>query len=40
MQLRDVQNLLSSDCDQFYLKSRAQTLGISELLTEVQGGNG
>lgn len=35
-QLRDVRNLLASDCDADYLHSRAQTVGVAELLHEVQ----
>lgn len=35
MQLRDVRNLLTSDCDMTYLQSRASTLGVSELLEEL-----
>ncbi|MEP7271436.1 MAG: hypothetical protein ABI882_08010 [Acidobacteriota bacterium] len=36
MQLRDVHNLLTPDCDQAYLQSRAHILGVGHLLTEVQ----
>jgi len=39
MQLNDVANLLTSDCDQVYLKSWAQTLGVNTLLHEVQSRN-
>lgn len=35
MQLRDVRNLLTSDCDIAYLRSRASTLGVNELLEEI-----
>lgn len=35
MQLRDVRNLLTQDCDQEYLRSRAQALGVATLLGEV-----
>ncbi len=35
MQLRDVRNLLEAGCDAAYLQSRAQTLGVQELLNEV-----
>lgn len=35
MQLRDVKNLLTSDCDVDYLSSRATQLGVIELLEEV-----
>jgi len=34
MQLRDVSNLLVVDCDQAYLRSRAEALGIGNLLEE------
>jgi len=34
MQLRDVRNLLVPDCDADYLHSRAQKLGVEELLKE------
>ncbi|HYL98723.1 MAG TPA: nucleotidyl transferase AbiEii/AbiGii toxin family protein [Blastocatellia bacterium] len=34
-QLRDVRNLLSGDCDMEYLRSRAKTLGVHDLLEEV-----
>lgn len=40
MQLRDVRNLLSPDRDQAYLQSRAQLLGIDELLNEARNQNG
>ena len=36
MQLRDVRNLLASDCDEVYLRSRAATLELDEFLTEVR----
>lgn len=36
MQLGDVRNLLTPDCDQAYLQSRALSLGISDLLNEVR----
>jgi hypothetical protein len=39
MQLRDVRNLLVSDCDRDYLKSCAQRLGVDELLQEVTAEN-
>lgn len=32
MQLNDVRNLLSADCDREYLRSRAKILGVEELL--------
>ena len=35
MQLRDVHNILTSECDLEYLQSRAQELGVAELLKEV-----
>ena len=35
MQLRDVRNLLSADCDMDYLRSRAKTLKVNELLEEL-----
>ncbi len=35
MQLRDVRNLLSPDCDVVYLHSQAPKLGVEELLREV-----
>jgi hypothetical protein len=35
MQLKDVSNLLGGDCDEAYLRTRAQTLGVSQLLEEV-----
>jgi len=35
MQLRDVRNLLSSDCDMDYLRSRSNTLKVDELLEEL-----
>ena len=37
LQLRDVRNLLSSDCDMPYLFSRAETLGVKSLLEEIIG---
>ena len=37
LQLRDVKNLLSSDCDMNYLFSRAENLGVKPLLEEVVG---
>ena len=37
MQLRDVRNLLSTDCNMEYLRSRAKTLKVDALLEEVQG---
>ena len=35
MQLRDVRNLLSTDCDMEYLRSRAMKLNVDELLEEL-----
>ena len=35
IQLRDVRNLLASDCDLAYLRNRAGSLGVNELLEEV-----
>jgi hypothetical protein len=35
MQLRDVRNLLSTDCDMEYIRSRAKTLNVDELLEEL-----
>jgi hypothetical protein len=35
MQLSDVRNLLSTDCDMEYIRSRAQSLKVDELLAEV-----
>jgi hypothetical protein len=35
MQLSDVRNLLSADCDMEYLRSRAKILGVEELLEEL-----
>jgi hypothetical protein len=35
MQLRDVRNLLVPECDLDYLQSRAQELGVADLLKEV-----
>jgi hypothetical protein len=35
MQLRDVRNLLAPECELDYLRSRAQQLGIADLLNEV-----
>lgn len=37
LQLRDVRNLLSSDCDMLYLFSRAENLGVKSLLEEIVG---
>ncbi|HYV12843.1 MAG TPA: hypothetical protein VE980_18215 [Pyrinomonadaceae bacterium] len=37
LQLRDVRNLLSSDCDMPYLFSRAENLGVKPLLEEIVG---
>lgn len=37
MQLRDVRNLLTADCDIAYLYSRAENLGVKELLMEALG---
>lgn len=37
LQLRDVRNLLSSDCDMPYLFSRAENLGVKSLLEEIVG---
>jgi hypothetical protein len=37
LQLRDVRNLLSSDCDMPYLFSRAEDLGVKSLLEEIVG---
>ena len=37
MQLRDVKNLLTVDCDKSYLDSRAEELGVKDLLEEVPG---
>ena len=37
LQLRDVRNLLRSDCDMLYLFSRAQDLGVKALLDEIIG---
>jgi hypothetical protein len=39
MQLRDVRNLLSPDCDVVYLHSQAPKLGVEELLREVLAGD-
>ena len=39
MQLRDVRNLLAPDCDAVYLHSRAQAMGVDELLEEALGRN-
>ena len=39
MQMRDVRNLLTPDCDMGYIQSRAQTLGVDKLLLEVQSRN-
>ena len=35
MQLRDVKNLLTPDCEMEYLTSRAAQLGVTEQLNEV-----
>lgn len=40
LQLRDVRNLLTSDCDMSYLNARAEDLGVKELLLEVQRSHG
>jgi len=37
LQLRDVRNLLISDCDMPYLFSRAENLGLKSLLEEIVG---
>lgn len=37
MQLRDVNNLLTADCDMQYVYSRAEDLGVTALLMEVLG---
>ena len=37
MQLRDVKNLLTDDCDMPYLDSRANDLGVKALLMEILG---
>ena len=39
LQLRDVRNLLSSDCDMPYLFSSAEELGVKPLLEEIIGAN-
>ena len=39
LQLRDVRNLLGSDVDADYLRSRAEVLGVNELLSEVLNPN-
>lgn len=39
LQLRDVRNLLSSDCDMDYVNIRAKTLGVTELLDQVISDN-
>lgn len=39
LQLRDVRNLLSPDCDLDYLRSRALMIGVEHLLDEVQSPN-
>jgi hypothetical protein len=39
LQLRDVKNLLASDCDMEYLKTRAEHLGVNSLLLEVLRSN-
>jgi hypothetical protein len=35
MQLRDVRNLLTTDCDVEYLRSRAEKLNVDDLLKEL-----
>jgi hypothetical protein len=35
MQLRDVRNLLNADCDMGYLRSRANALGVDEMLAHL-----
>jgi len=35
LQLRDVKNLLGPECDAIYLRSRAEALGLDELLKEL-----
>jgi hypothetical protein len=35
LQMQDVRNLLGSELDEVYLRSRAERLGVDELLTEV-----
>ena len=37
LQLRDVRNLLTPDCDVSYLQSRAELLGVKSLLLEILG---
>lgn len=37
MQLRDVENLLTADCDMPYVYSRPEELGVKALLMEVLG---
>jgi hypothetical protein len=37
LQLRDVTNLLGRECDAIYLRSRAEALGLEELLKELLG---
>ncbi|MBK9706102.1 MAG: hypothetical protein IPO77_03590 [Acidobacteria bacterium] len=39
MQMGDVRNLLTPDCDMGYIQSRAQALGVDKLLLEVQSRN-
>ena len=39
MQLRDVRNLLSTDCDMNYLRSRAKILAVDKLMEEALAGN-
>lgn len=39
MQMRDVRNLLTPDCDQSYLQNQATKLGISDLLSKAQDNN-
>ena len=40
LQLRDVRNLLTADCDMVYLRSRAESLGVGSLLKEVGKADG
>ena len=37
LQIRDVKNLLTADCDISYLQSRAELLGVKTFLLEIQG---
>lgn len=37
LQFGDVKNLLSPECDMFYLYSRAESLGVKSLLEEIAG---